>query len=239
MSRCTDLAAQIRALPAAWSTLAAPFLGGAQCEALVRFIEAETTAGKAIYPPQVFRALHFTAPDAVKVVVLGQDPYHGPGQAHGLAFSVNPGVHIPPSLRNIFTELQADLGCPTPASGSLEHWARQGVLLLNTVLTVEEARPHSHAKRGWEGLTDCLIEGLAADPAPKVFMLWGGPAQAKGGLIGDHHLVLAANHPSPLSARRPPVPFIGCRHFSRANAWLAEHGRDPIDWCLPPAPQRL
>jgi uracil-DNA glycosylase len=168
------------------------------------------------------------------VVILGQDPYHGPGQAHGLAFSVTDGVRPPPSLRNIFLELRADLGCVAPDSGNLERWARQGVLLLNAVLTVEDSRPGSHAGKGWEQLSDALVTALAQDAAPKAFLLWGAQAQAKRPLIDAarrDHGVYVANHPSPLSARRPPIPFLGCRHFSRANDFLAQHGRGRVDWC--------
>ena len=191
-----------------------------------------------MYPPRPFRALELTPLSDVRVVILGQDPYHGIGQAHGLAFSVNDGVKPPPSLRNIFKELRRDLGAPPPMSGSLEPWARQGVLLLNTVLTVEEGAPASHAKRGWEELTDSLISTVARDAAPKVFMLWGAHAQAKRGLIeaAGAHLVLTANHPSPLSAARRPAPFMGCGHFSAANAWLRQRGLSAIDWSLRPAP---
>lgn len=191
-----------------------------------------------MYPPRPFRALELTPLSDVRVVILGQDPYHGIGQAHGLAFSVNDGVKPPPSLRNIFKELRRDLGAPPPMSGSLEPWARQGVLLLNTVLTVEEGAPASHAKRGWEELTDSLISTVARDAAPKVFLLWGAQAQAKRGLIeaAGAHLVLTANHPSPLSAARGPAPFMGCGHFSAANAWLRQRGLSAIDWSLRPAP---
>ncbi|MCX7901973.1 MAG: uracil-DNA glycosylase, partial [Burkholderiaceae bacterium] len=162
------------------------------------------------------------------------DPYHGAGQAHGLAFSVPPGVRPPPSLRNIFAELARDLRCPPPESGDLVPWARQGVLLLNAVFTVEEGRPGAHARRGWEALSEAILEQLAADAQPKVFLLWGAFAQAQQARIargGGRHLVLSASHPSPLSARRGPAPFLGCAHFSRANAFLAAHGRGTIDWC--------
>jgi uracil-DNA glycosylase len=171
----------------------------------------------------------------VRVVLLGQDPYHGAGQAHGLAFSVPEGVRQPPSLRNVFLELQADMGHRPSASGNLACWAQQGVLLLNTVMTVEEGRPASHAGKGWEVLTDALVDALARDPAPKVFLLWGAHAQAKKPMITrarHDHLVACANHPSPLSARRPPFPFLGCRHFSQANAHLKQHGRGEIEWSI-------
>ena len=165
---------------------------------------------------------------STRVVILGQDPYHGPGQAEGLSFSVPEGVPFPPSLRNIFKEIQRDLGKPFPPTGSLVRWAEGGTLLLNAVLTVEDGQPASHANRGWEVLTDALIRTAAEDPSPKVFMLWGSYAQAKAPLIeaaGQDHLVLKANHPSPLSALKPPRPFIGCGHFSTAKAWLEARGR--------------
>lgn len=191
--------------------------------------------GRRIYPPEPLRALTLTALEDVRVVILGQDPYHGPGQAEGLAFSVAPGVKVPPSLRNIFKELQRSLGVPMPADGSLSRWARQGVLLLNTCLTVQDGQPASHARWGWEALTDRLVEMVAARPRPVVFMLWGGHAQAKKGLIQSvaaqgRHLILEANHPSPLSALRPPTPFLGCDHFRQANAFLAENGQKTIVW---------
>jgi uracil-DNA glycosylase len=198
---------------------------------LRRFLDDRRRAGARVYPPEPFTALMLTPFDAVRVVILGQDPYHGAGQAHGLAFSVPPGVRPPPSLRNIFIELQRDLGCTPPGDGSLERWARQGVLLLNAVLTVEDGAPAAHAGRGWEVLTTVLLRRLADDPRPKVFMLWGAQAQARRAGLGEPHLVLEANHPSPLSARRPPMPFLGCCHFSRANAFLAACGRGTIDWC--------
>jgi uracil-DNA glycosylase len=171
--------------------------------------------------------------EAVRVVVLGQDPYHGPGQAQGLAFHVPPGCAVPPSLRNIAKEVSAcsegdDIGSP-----DLESWARQGVLLLNTVLTVEDGRPNSHAKRGWERLTDALIRAVSDQPQPVVFLLWGNPARSKAALVDrQRHAVLEANHPSPLAARRPPIPFIGCGHFAEANRRLAvlRPGEPPIRW---------
>jgi uracil-DNA glycosylase len=203
---------------------------------LLAYLAQRRNEGAAIYPPQPLRALELTALPDVRVVILGQDPYHGPAQAHGLAFSVPDGVRLPPSLRNVFAELAVDCSLAVPVSGNLERWARQGVLLLNTVLTVEDALPGHHAGRGWEAFTDGIVAVLARAPGPKVFMLWGAHAQARRGAIeaalaaGAEHLILAANHPSPLSARRPPVPFIGCRHFSRANAFLRAHGRDAIAW---------
>jgi uracil-DNA glycosylase len=221
-------------LAAGWAPLADRFFASAAGRALQQFLAARVAAGASIFPPRPFTALELTPFAAVRVIVLGQDPYHGAGQAHGLAFSVPAGVKPPPSLRNIFLELQADLGCPPPTSGELTHWARQGVLLLNAVLTVEDGQPACHARQGWELLTDALVCALAQDPLPKAFLLWGAQAQDKRTLIeaaGRGHLVLAANHPSPLSARRPPVPFLGCRHFSLANAFLASHGRGTVDWC--------
>ncbi len=192
------------------------------------FLRQRQSSGATIYPPQPLRALQLTPLASVKVVILGQDPYHGPGQGEGLAFSVAKGVKIPPSLRNIFKERQRDLGLLAPAHGSLQHWAGQGVLLLNTTLTVEDAQPASHAKKGWEVLTDSMVQACAHKNSPVVFLLWGGHAQAKQGLIAAHnhdqrHLVLTANHPSPLSAVRPPAPFMGCAHFSLARAWVAHH----------------
>ena len=185
---------------------------------------------EAVYPhPKfIFRAFDVCPFEKVEVVILGQDPYHGRGQAEGLAFSVAPGVAFPPSLRNIFKELQRDLGTPPPAfpqpGGSLVKWAEKGVLLLNTCLTVEEGQPASHAGKGWEVLTDAVIRQVSQDTAPAVFMLWGAHAQSKRALIdASRHLVLTANHPSPLSALRPPAPFIGCGHFSQARAWRDRH----------------
>ncbi len=223
-------------LAAGWAPLAERFFGSDTGRSLQQFLAARTDAGARIFPPTPFTALELTPFAAVRVVVLGQDPYHGAGQAHGLAFSVPAGVRLPPSLRNIVAELQSDCACATPPDGDLTRWARQGVLLLNTVLTVEEGQPASHAKRGWEVFTDALVDALADDPAPKVFLLWGAHAQAKAPRIAaaGRHCVLASNHPSPLSARRPPVPFLGCRHFSQANAFLAANGRGTIDWCGPP-----
>jgi uracil-DNA glycosylase len=192
-------------------------------------------AGHTIYPPEPFRALSLTPLSQVRVVILGQDPYHGPGQAEGLAFSVAPGVRLPPSLRNIFKELQQSLGVSTAADGSLVRWAKQGVLLLNTCFTVEAGQAASHARWGWEVLSDQLIQVVAQSSKPVVFMLWGAQAQAKKALIeaagrSGRHLVLMANHPSPLSALRAPVPFMGCGHFSQANVFLAQSGEKTIVW---------
>jgi uracil-DNA glycosylase len=194
---------------------------------LIRQVDARVVEGACVYPAQVFRALELTPLARTRVVILGQDPYHGEGQAEGLAFSVSPGVRPPPSLRNIFKELQRDLGVlPTP-HGHLGGWARQGVLLLNSSLTVEDSAPGSHAKWGWQQLTDRLICAAARHPEPKVFLLWGAHAQAKEGLIrgaAGAHLVLRSNHPSPLAANRPPIPFIGCGHFGEAARFVARTG---------------
>jgi uracil-DNA glycosylase len=212
-----------------------PWLEGPEGQRLQAWLSARQQAGAVVYPPEPFRALALTPLEAVRVVILGQDPYHGPGQAEGLAFSVPPGVKPPPSLRNLFVELARDLGLPAPSSGHLGAWARQGVLLLNTSLTVEEGQAASHARWGWEVLTDRLVTRVAARAEPVVFMLWGAHAQAKQALIDaaapdERHLVLQANHPSPLSALRPPRPFLGCDHFTQANAFLARTGQKPIDW---------
>jgi uracil-DNA glycosylase len=214
---------------AGWQVVLDAFFGSATGQGLLAFLRQQLAAGEVIFPPQPLRALELTGPDAVRVVILGQDPYHGRGQAEGLAFSVAPGVPYPPSLRNIFKELQRDLGLPPPAfpqpGGSLASWARQGVLLLNSSLTVAEGRAASHAGQGWEVLTDTLIEHVAQHGRAKVFMLWGAHAQSKRRLIdAGRHLILTANHPSPLSALRPPQPFIGCGHFSRAKHWRDEQG---------------
>jgi uracil-DNA glycosylase len=214
-----------------WADLTTEFWASDEGASLQAFLAERRAQGATIYPPEPLRALQLTSADRVRVVVLGQDPYHGAGQAEGLAFSVAPGVKPPPSLRNIFQELQRDLGLPAPANGSLVRWAEQGVLLLNTCLTVEDGQPASHAKRGWEALTDRLIERCSASGPPKVFLLWGAHAQKKAALIdAGQHLLLFANHPSPLSARRAPLPFIGCGHFGQANAWLTRQGISPIAW---------
>jgi uracil-DNA glycosylase len=224
---------RIRLEPSWKARLAEQFATPAMA-ALREFLRAEKAAGKAIYPPgpEIFAALDATPFDAVKVVVLGQDPYHGPGQAHGLCFSVRPGVPPPPSLNNIFAELESDLGIPRPDHGCLLPWARQGVLLLNAVLTVERGLAGSHHGRGWEGFTDAIVAALDRERENLVFLLWGSPAQAKGRHVdARRHCVLKAPHPSPLSAHRG---FLGCRHFSKANQWLAAHGIAPVDWRLPP-----
>ena len=224
-------------VPAAWRPVTDPFIQSAEGRALADFVDARVRDGAIVYPRQVLRALDFNPPDAVRVVILGQDPYHGPGQAQGLAFSIAPGAaRLPPSLRNILKEVAADTGAPSICRDDLSAWAAQGVLLLNSALTVEDGAPQSHAGRGWEALTDALLARVAAQPEPAVFMLWGASAQRKRALVerdGAHpHAVLVANHPSPLSALRPPVPFIGCRHFSAANAFLAVHRADtaPVRW---------
>lgn len=212
-----------------WQALVDDFFAGAVGVKLQGFLRERLEAGAVVFPPQPLRALELTPPEQVRVVILGQDPYHGRGQAEGLAFSVAPGVPPPPSLRNIFKELRRDLGTPPPAfpqpGGSLVKWATHGVLLLNTCLTVEEGQAASHAGRGWEVLTDAVIRQVAAGDRPIVFMLWGSHAQSKRALIdAQRHLVLTANHPSPLSALRPPLPFIGCGHFGEARAWRGRHG---------------
>lgn len=198
------------------------------------FLRREIARSKTIYPAasEYFNAFNSTPFDQVKVVMLGQDPYHGPGQAHGLCFSVPRGVDSPPSLKNIFKELQADLSLSAAdfKHGNLQSWAGQGVLLLNSVLTVEAGLAASHQGRGWEAFTDRAISELNQGKDHLIFMLWGGYAQKKGAVIdGSRHLVLKAPHPSPLSAHRG---FLGCRHFSSANAYLLEHGKEPIDWRL-------
>ncbi len=200
---------------------------------LKSFLLAEKQRGKVIYPAgsNWFAAFNYTPFDQVKVVVLGQDPYHGPNQAHGLCFSVLPGVQIPPSLVNIYKELEADLGIARARHGCLTHWAKQGVLLLNASLTVERGNAGSHQGKGWEEFTDRAVAVLNEQREGLVFLLWGSYAQRKGALIdGSKHLVLKAPHPSPLSAHRG---FLGCRHFSKTNEYLQSKGLEPIDWALP------
>jgi uracil-DNA glycosylase len=200
------------------------------------FLLAEKQAGKVIYPAseRIFNAFNATPLDKVKVVILGQDPYHGPGQAHGLCFSVQPGVPAPPSLQNIFKELKRDLNCDIPSHGNLQSWAEQGVLLLNATLTVEHGRAGSHQQRGWETFTDRAIQLVNRQREGVVFMLWGSYAQKKGALLDSaRHLILKSSHPSPLSAYRG---FLGCGHFSKANEYLQGRGQKPIDWCLPEVP---
>lgn len=217
---------------AGWRTLVDRFFVSAEGQGLRKFIEARLSAGAVIFPAQPLRALELTAADRVRVVILGQDPYHGPGQAQGLAFSVPQGLTVPPSLRNILRERDRDLG---PADGSqgnpdLMRWAEQGVLLLNTVLTVEQGQPASHKGQGWEALTYMIVQSLLAQPEPLVFMAWGAQAQALLVDVPRPHLLLQANHPSPLSAARPPRPFLGCGHFGAANRWLVSQGREPVAW---------
>lgn len=232
---------QFDALPPDWHAHLKSFIDSDAYSSLCGFVDGERAAGKTVYPADVFRALRLTSPDNVKVVILGQDPYHGEDrgtpQAHGLAFSVPPSVRPPPSLRNIFKEIASSFGYDTPRHGCLDAWAKQGVLLLNTVLTVERNQAASHAKRGWERCTDTLIHELAVRHDGLVFMLWGAHAQAKRALLeGKSHYVLEAPHPSPLSAHRG---FLGCRHFELANEFLARRGREPIDWRLPDAAEVL
>jgi uracil-DNA glycosylase len=220
-------------LEAGWKTVLADQFASPHMAALRAFLLAEKAAGKVIFPRggEWFRALDLTPPEAVRVVILGQDPYHGPGQAHGLAFSVRPGVRVPPSLANIYRELESDLGIAPAQHGFLEPWAQQGVLLLNSVLTVERGLAASHQGRGWELFTDAVIHHLAARERPCAFLLWGNHAQKKAGFVdAARHLVLKAAHPSPLSAHNG---FLGCRHFSRVNAWLEAQGEAPIEWTLP------
>ncbi|NDY96548.1 uracil-DNA glycosylase [Wenzhouxiangella limi] len=200
---------------------------------LKAFLLARKQAGAVIYPPgpEIFNALDSTPLSEVKVVILGQDPYHGPGQAHGLCFSVREGVPPPPSLVNIFRELRSDLGLAIPNHGHLQSWAEQGVLLLNAVLSVERGQAGAHQGQGWERFTDAVVATVNQRCEHVVFLLWGAQAQRKGSAIDTRrHLVLKAPHPSPLSAHRG---FLGCRHFSQANAWLAGHGIEPVDWALP------
>jgi uracil-DNA glycosylase len=219
----------LRDLGEGWAPFVQAFLVSAAGQALSGRLVDALRSGKTVYPAAPFKALTLTPLSQVRVVILGQDPYHGPGQAEGLAFSVAPG------LRNIFKELQQSLGIPSPTQGSLAHWAQQGVLLLNTCLTVESGQAASHAGWGWEVLTDALVMAVAQRSQPVVFMLWGGHAQSKKKVINaangtQRHLILEANHPSPLSALRPPVPFLGCHHFARANRFLLELGEKPIAW---------
>ncbi len=219
-------------LPSGWRTILAPALQTESFRALSAFLEQEY-AGRQIFPPKedLFRAFHLTPPERVRVLILGQDPYHDDGQAHGLAFSVRPGVKFPPSLRNIFRELNSDLGLPVPSSGSLEHWAKQGVLLLNTVLTVRAHSAGSHQKHGWEEFTDAVIRTVNGFSSPVVFVLWGAPAQKKLPLINTgRHTILQSAHPSPLSAFRG---FFGSKPFSAINRALELTGEPPIDFSGP------
>ncbi|WP_395392286.1 uracil-DNA glycosylase [Novosphingobium sp. BL-8A] len=228
-----EAAEAMQGVPSSWQDALEPVLATPESRRLGGWLKAEETAGKTIYPPRGsrLRALELTPLDEVRVVILGQDPYHGPGQAHGLAFSVMEGVKVPPSLVNIYKELATDCGVTAPGHGNLEHWARQGVLLLNNALTVEAAQAGSHQNRGWEAITDAAVAAVAAKQEPCVFLLWGSHAKKKAmrvpGLASSHHLVLTAPHPSPLSAY---AGFFGCRHFSRANEFLEANGRGRIDW---------
>ncbi len=215
----------------AWQEVLGPVKRADFFQQLMARIDAERAAGKAIYPPasEVFNAFTLTPLDNVKVVILGQDPYHGPGQAHGLCFSVQSGVKTPPSLVNIYKELAQDIeGFHVPEHGNLTAWAEQGVLLLNTVLTVEQGKAHSHAKWGWETFTDAVIKSVNDTQHGVVFLLWGSHAQKKGQNIDTQkHYVLSAPHPSPLSAHRG---FLGCRHFSQTNTLLSQQGKTPVNW---------
>ena len=205
-----------------WKDVTDAFLASETGKDVVGFVDRRVVEGAVVYPSAVFRALELTAPSDVRVVIVGQDPYHGPGQAQGLAFSVGAGQKLPPSLRNVLDEVRTDTGMPSTCMGDLTAWARQGVLLLNSALTVEDGVPQSHAGLGWELLTDALLGKVVASSAPVVFLLWGAAAQRRRSMLErGAHRMLTANHPSPLSARRPPEPFIGCRHFSRTNELLA------------------
>ena len=230
-----------------WQPVINRFLQTESARRLGQFMQSRFATGAVIYPAQPLRALLVTPLNQVKVVILGQDPYHGPGQAEGLAFSVAPGVKVPPSLRNIYKELARDPAVERKVDmsthGSLMRWAKQGVLLLNTCLTVEECSPASHTKRGWEVLTDEIIKTIWSNQQSSVaFLLWGAHAQSKQALFTSsamntghphqktRHLILTANHPSPLSAMRAPAPFIGCGHFGQVNAFLKQQGLSPVDW---------
>jgi uracil-DNA glycosylase len=232
----TAEADRIRLEPS-WKARLGGYLERPQMRELADFLRVEKRAGKVLYPPgaEIFNAFEHTPFDKVRVVILGQDPYHGPGQAHGLCFSVRPGVPPPPSLVNVFKEIQRDLGIAPPDHGCLTPWADRGVLLLNSVLTVERGNAASHQGKGWEGFTDAAIDALNRERDGIVFMLWGSYAQRKGQLIDRRrHCVLTSVHPSPLSAHRG---FLGCGHFSAANRYLEERGEAPIDWSLPPRAQ--
>jgi uracil-DNA glycosylase len=220
-------------LEPSWKARIGEYLERPDMQALSAFLRTEKQAGKVIYPPgpDIFAAFDHTPFDQVRVVILGQDPYHGPNQAHGLCFSVRPGVQVPPSLQNIFKEIQRDLGIARPDHGCLTPWADRGVLLLNAVLTVERGNANAHQGKGWEGFTDAAIDALNREREGIVFMLWGSYAQRKGELIDrKRHCVLKSVHPSPLSAHRG---FIGCGHFSASSRYLSENGSTPMDWSLP------
>lgn len=229
----SDSLLRVRMNPEWKQVLEAEFLSSYMHE-LRSFLSAERLAGKEIYPPgtEMFNAFNMTPLSKVKVVILGQDPYHGPRQAHGLCFSVRRGIQSPPSLINIYKEIQSDLGIAPPRHGELTHWAEQGVLLLNSVLSVQAGLAASHQGHGWETFTDAVIRVLNEECEHLVFLLWGNYAQRKGRFIdARRHLVLKAAHPSPLSANRGG--WFGCRHFSQANRYLEAHGMAPIDWSLP------
>ena len=235
-----DLLAYLNTLAPEWQQVLCTDKVKRSLESLSVMLARRLRSDAVIYPSQPFRALEALTPSAVRVVILGQDPYHGAGQAQGLAFSVPDGVARPPSLRNILTEIELEYPDdpsqlvlkPNADHSDLSRWVRQGVLLLNTALTVEDGQPASHAGQGWETVTDALIHGVATDQHPKVFMLWGAHAQAKKALLASQpqHLILTCNHPSPLSARRGATPFIGCGHFKAANAWLLQRNLQVIDW---------
>lgn len=223
-------------IPESWRAVLEPVLATPEARRLGGWLKAEEAAGKQVYPPRGTRlaALALTPLDQVRCVILGQDPYHGAGQAHGLAFSVQDGVRPPPSLVNIFKELETDLGLPRPQTGDLSRWAAQGVLLLNNTLTVEAGQAGSHAGRGWDTVTDACVAAVAARAEPTVFILWGSHARKKASRVpalsrAGHHLVLTSAHPSPLSAHNG---FFGSRPFSQTNAFLESHGRGAIDWRL-------
>lgn len=235
-----ELSAHLTKLAPAWQAVLGADEVKCALDSLSAMLAQRLRSAAVIYPTQPFRALESLTPQAVRVVILGQDPYHGAGQAQGLAFSVPDGLARPPSLRNILTEIELEYPDdpsqlvlkPNADHNDLSRWVRQGVLLLNTALTVEDGLPASHAGKGWETVTDALIQAVAQDSSPKVFMLWGAHAQTKQDLIASQpqHLILMCNHPSPLSARRGALPFIGCGHFKAANAWLLQRNLQVIDW---------
>jgi uracil-DNA glycosylase len=235
-----ELSAHLTKLAPAWQAVLGADEVKCALDRLSAMLAQRLRSAAVIYPTQPFRALESLTPQAVRVVILGQDPYHGAGQAQGLAFSVPDGLARPPSLRNILTEIELEYPDdpsqlvlkPNADHNDLSRWVRQGVLLLNTALTVEDGLPASHAGKGWETVTDALIQAVAQDSSPKVFMLWGAHAQTKQDLIASQpqHLILMCNHPSPLSARRGALPFIGCGHFKAANAWLLQRNLQVIDW---------
>lgn len=229
------LQAHIARLPAAWANALKPASTQRAIQDLSDFLDQQLKNQVEMYPRHPFKALEYMGPDEVRVVILGQDPYHGPDQAQGLAFSVPNTCPCPPSLRNIFKELALEYPDQLHPNGhELNYLAKQGVLLLNSVLTVTKSQPASHAKQGWEQITDALLRQVAMTPQPKVYLLWGAHAQRKQELIDSHsggpYKILTANHPSPLSALRPPIPFIGCGHFKAANQWLSDQGSPGIDW---------